>query len=395
MNYGNSGRLPTVFVSSTCYDLKQIRKDIKDFIEHHLGFDAILSEYDSFPLDPNIGNIQNCIRIVRERADIFILVVGNRYGHITGNGKSITNLEYINARAKGIPIYVFVDKSLLNVLPIWKNNPTIDLTNIVDTPKLFEFIDDLRGKENIWVHEFESAQDIIKTLKRQIGYLFYDSLILRQQVNKKNLSSKVINLDGESLKIVLEKPVGWEYILLGNIMATKFKQSEDLKRDLKYGISFGQVQNLNEINEFLNWIVDKNSELILVTSALSSLFNNAIPIAMGEPGEPGDVEQIIYVGERLGTIYEKFLNWGLDFKRISVNDEWKEVKNTLSRMWESPISDLESYCAKYSEAMNRLALIPHDSEESIELDLTLTLNEPDLTEFYRELNIVRARYGLL
>ena len=129
MNYGNSGRLPTVFVSSTCYDLKQIRKDIKDFIEHHLGFDAILSEYDSFPLDPNIGNIQNCIRIVRERADIFILVVGNRYGHITGNGKSITNLEYINARAKGIPIYVFVDKSLLNVLPIWKNNPTIDLTN--------------------------------------------------------------------------------------------------------------------------------------------------------------------------------------------------------------------------------------------------------------------------
>ncbi|MGF0032147.1 DUF4062 domain-containing protein [Bariatricus sp. SGI.154] len=34
-----------MFVSSTCYDLKQIRQNIRDFIEDDLGYEAILSEH--------------------------------------------------------------------------------------------------------------------------------------------------------------------------------------------------------------------------------------------------------------------------------------------------------------------------------------------------------------
>lgn len=30
-------RRPSIFVSSTCYDLKQIRQDIREFIEEDLG----------------------------------------------------------------------------------------------------------------------------------------------------------------------------------------------------------------------------------------------------------------------------------------------------------------------------------------------------------------------
>lgn len=50
------GRLPTVFISSTCYDLKQIRVDLHNFIDEQLGYEAILSEFDSFPLEPEISN---------------------------------------------------------------------------------------------------------------------------------------------------------------------------------------------------------------------------------------------------------------------------------------------------------------------------------------------------
>ena len=31
-------RTPVVFVSSTCYDLKQVREDLKDFFENNYGF---------------------------------------------------------------------------------------------------------------------------------------------------------------------------------------------------------------------------------------------------------------------------------------------------------------------------------------------------------------------
>ena len=57
-------RKPSIFVSSTCYDLKQIRRDIREFIEADLGYEAILSEYDSFPIDPDKDTINNCLRVV-------------------------------------------------------------------------------------------------------------------------------------------------------------------------------------------------------------------------------------------------------------------------------------------------------------------------------------------
>lgn len=40
-------KLPTVFVSSTCFDLSQVRHDMKQFIET-IGYEPLLSEFDSF-----------------------------------------------------------------------------------------------------------------------------------------------------------------------------------------------------------------------------------------------------------------------------------------------------------------------------------------------------------
>lgn len=141
------GRKPTVFVSSTCYDLKQIRADIKEFFEEQLEFDILLSEYSTFPLDPNVGTLNNCLRAVDERADIFVLVVGCRYGSITKTGHSVTNMEYLRAKAKGIPIYAFVDKKILSALPLWEDNPNLNFQSTVDTPKLFEFVDSFRNND--------------------------------------------------------------------------------------------------------------------------------------------------------------------------------------------------------------------------------------------------------
>ena len=60
---------PSVFVSSTCYDLKQVREDLKDFFEENYGFQTILSEFDSFPVDPCKGTFENCIENVDNTAD--------------------------------------------------------------------------------------------------------------------------------------------------------------------------------------------------------------------------------------------------------------------------------------------------------------------------------------
>jgi hypothetical protein len=100
----------TLFVSSTCYDLAQLRTNLRDFSEA-VGFEPVLSELDSFPVNPSQSAIQNCLEVVRTRADLFVLVVGGRYGSMNDAGKSITNLEYLEASARGFNTSSLASKS--------------------------------------------------------------------------------------------------------------------------------------------------------------------------------------------------------------------------------------------------------------------------------------------
>jgi hypothetical protein len=109
------------------------------FIADDLGYIPLLSELPSFPVDPDLDTIENCRARVEKNADILILVIGGRYGSIDARTeKSITNLEFLTARRKGIPIYAFVEKSILAVMPVWKNNPSGNFSGTVDTPRLFD-----------------------------------------------------------------------------------------------------------------------------------------------------------------------------------------------------------------------------------------------------------------
>src|SRR6266849_10648083 len=106
---------PRVFVSSTYYDLKHLRSSLENFVES-LGFDAILSEKGKIAYTPDIPLDESCYREVGN-ADVFVLIVGGRYGSEASAGKktlpktfydrynSITRGEYRSAVERDIPIY--------------------------------------------------------------------------------------------------------------------------------------------------------------------------------------------------------------------------------------------------------------------------------------------------
>src|SRR5438093_12013097 len=95
---------PKVMVSSTFYDLRQIRADLARFIGDELGYIALLSELPSFPVNPDLDTVAHCRARVEQGADIFILGIGARYGSIDNNTHaSVTNVEFCSARRKLIP----------------------------------------------------------------------------------------------------------------------------------------------------------------------------------------------------------------------------------------------------------------------------------------------------
>src|SRR5215212_5539692 len=230
---------PAVTVSSTFYDLAQIRADLLDFLQDEIGYRPLLSEYPSFPIDPDLDTIENCRRRVEQDADILVLIIGGRYGYVDeASDKSVTNLEYLEARAKGIPIYAFVDRTVTAVLPIWKSNPDADYSGRVDSVRLFEFVQQVRSEHRVWTQEFGRAQDIVAALRVQLAHLTADGLRWRLRLQGRT-QRELKGLRGEALRLALERPEVWETRLFGQVLSDEIEASEDLLREHRLGILLG------------------------------------------------------------------------------------------------------------------------------------------------------------
>jgi hypothetical protein len=369
------GYKPSVFVSSTCYDLNQIRTDVKCHIEL-LGLDPVLSELSSFPVNPSQDTIRNCRDNVKNRADIFILIVGGRYGYQHKSGKSVTNLEYIEAKNKGIPIYIFVSKEILHILPVWQKNKEGDFTSFVDTPKLFEFVDSLRNTSENWVFPFDNAQDINSTIKQQLPYLFMDALNVKRNVEKKGINIDDSKYCPKSLQILINKDSGWEYLLFTELLKTYIQQLQEKRRDLEYGISFIKKTSFDNVSDLSNWLGSHISEISYTTKSLDKLINEGLSVAFGKKGESGDEKHIQYIAQRISEIYGKYIDWSLELITLNVDDNFLELVTLCSKLTGSCIEEIECFSIQAHEKINNVLDNLDDTKETT-LSLTLTLTVPD------------------
>lgn len=379
------GRKPTVFVSSTCYDLKQVRNDLKSIIEEDIGLEAMLSEYESFPIDPSLGTVENCLRIVEQRADIFILIIGSRYGSTVDNGKSITNLEYLRAKAKGIPIYAFVDKSIMRNMPLWRKNPTMDFSPVVDNPALFNFAEEVMSVDSVWVHEFEVAKDIATIIKSQLSYLFFDSLELRKSIKHSSISKKVAERSPAAMQLVLEKPFAWEYRFFSQILFDELLVCKELRKDVQYHVFVEFTDPICDIDELKEWAIEKNNQLGRTVSALSALINEAFPKAIGAPGEASDLDFLIYIVERISKIYKNVIDLQIIIASTTVPEGAQRFAECLIEMYDSVVNDIERMQGEIADAVSKVPEQYLEDGNPIHITVSLELSEPDSKELIEEL----------
>jgi len=168
---------PRVFVSSTNYDLKHIRNDLRDFIEL-FGFDPVLNEIGSITYDYTQPLDESCFHEAK-LCDIFILIIGGRYGSRISESEnivqvqqqqdffekyiSITRKEYRTAFEAGLPIYIFIDKNVHSEYRTYlrnKNNSQVNYA-YADNIGVYEFIEEAEAQfKNNNVCPFERFKDI-------------------------------------------------------------------------------------------------------------------------------------------------------------------------------------------------------------------------------------------
>lgn len=378
---------PVIFISSTCYDLRQIREDLKDFFENNYGFDAMLSEFDSFPIDPCVGTFENCLNNVDKCADIFVLIVGTRYGFVTDTGKSITNLEYLHAKAKGIPLFVFVNKQLYNSLPLWRENKNGDFSLVVDNPKIFEFVSEIYDESQQWIYTYETVRDITATMKNQLKLIFADGLNYEKCIIDPRYNVLNSDIPAGAVRALIEQPFAWEYKFQAYVLKDEFNKLQKRKWDFKYGIFEGHTFFL-ESAELLDDISEKLNEVRKLIIILDLLLNTVIQDAIGAPGIPSDLEMMIYVSKQLASIYERLIGWALYFKSLHVD---KEFTLLLHLLYELPISALKAIDDFVNRFYQEITSIPDvDDKVKREINLTCTLDVSNTDEISAEIERLTA-----
>ena len=193
---------PRIFISSTFYDLQQVRANIDQFLEE-LGYDSIRNEEGDIPYGRDEHLEDYCYKEIRN-IDILVNIIGGRFGTVSSKSDySITQQELQTALDNNKQVYIFIQKDVFYEYRTYllnKDNTSIKY-KYADNVKVYEFIEKLYAlPNNNNIKDFETSSDITSYLKIQFAGLFQRFLEEQTKVKEVNLIGNLQeiakNLDG-------------------------------------------------------------------------------------------------------------------------------------------------------------------------------------------------------
>lgn len=179
---------PRVFISSTFYDLRQVRADLDFFIEQ-MGYEPVRNEEGDIPYGKDEALEEYCYKEIKN-IDILVCIIGGRFGSESkqNNKSSVTQMELKAALSEGKQVYSFVDANVLSEYETYLINKNSETKyRYVDDKRVYEFIEEMKSlNSNNIIKGFETASDIVKFLREQMAGLF--QRFLEEQTRVKEVS---------------------------------------------------------------------------------------------------------------------------------------------------------------------------------------------------------------
>lgn len=365
----------SLFISSTCYDLRSLREHLRSEIVSW-GHNPVLSEYPSFPVSPELSTVENCKRVVKERADLLVLIVGGKHGSFDPQTKrSVVNSEYQEARLAGLDCIVFVEKQVWDLLPIYRKNPEMDFAPTVDNPAVFAFLEEIIG-DTRWVFQFSRTEEILTTLKIQLSTRFRD-LLLRSRQNRLTVPTAFATELPHITRVAIDKDSLWEFRLACEILKDRAQRLDAKFAELDSGFIVRRTKYIPG-RDTLNYIQDLLNDLINTMQAVSKVLSDQLTPAFGPPGVAGDAEKIKAACDNLYSLYLTLFEWELDVRFVRPHEVFQDV---FLRMhgWSAEMRD---ELRRLPTEMEALLSNPKLSGQHT---ITLTINPPaGLASFAQE-----------
>ncbi len=233
---------PRIFISSTCYDLQEIRFQLRHFIED-FGFEPVMSDFGDIFYDFD-EHIQDACKDEIKKSNMFILIIGNNYGSIYHKHDSesllpdsVTLQEFREALEIGIPKFIFINKFVQHDFENYRRSLSKKISKHFSETKIedkkieieknrvrdkfhltypfpqdayhyiFNFLEIIYQLEiNNAIYPFESFNDISENLKKQWAGFFYDSLTKERNISIEKfekLNEKIDRIE-KQLRLIAE-----------------------------------------------------------------------------------------------------------------------------------------------------------------------------------------------
>ena len=171
---------PRVFVSSTVYDLLDVRAEV-ECILREMGMEPVLSDSatSDFRVCPDRNSIESCLVNVRA-SDYLIVILSRRYGPSLAaadfDDLSATHLEYRTAIADRKPVLFYVRDRLEAEYSAWhRNKGQLDLTwiDVTKDSRIFELIEEHKRLSTAkvrsnWFQTFRTSVDLKNLIHRDL-----------------------------------------------------------------------------------------------------------------------------------------------------------------------------------------------------------------------------------
>lgn len=176
-----------IFVSSPCYELRDLRAAIKAFLED-LGIEPMLSDDKGFPRFQGLKPYVSCLKVLDD-CPMAIGVIERNYGAKFADwspypqyaGLSPTHAELRHALAGKKRLLLYVHRDTLAVYEQWRKNREsfegIELQNGLSRDTLLLISELKRHDPAPWIESYEDVSSILKSLKKVLVSEIYQSLM--------------------------------------------------------------------------------------------------------------------------------------------------------------------------------------------------------------------------
>lgn len=230
---------------------------------------------------------------------------------------------------------------------------------------------------------FEVNFELFEMWRNQLS-AFLTGLLNRKKEGSSKLSQDLIGESERARQLAMGKPRFWEFLLIEELLRSNLIRVRRDMEDVKKGLKRKPSQQLDDrcFNRFLG---SKCGEIRALIHSLTTAWSEELPASWGEPGQPGDPNEIKRAVDLLVFHCERLVEWELDLRSVVSPEMFRSVHRKMHGWAEQMLRQIEGLPDRIAEPFKK-------PDPSGTYEIKLALEAPtNIGEVDAELDVISTK----